>query len=409
MQHPKPERLQADLAWLEQLTEPERPYTRRAFTDLFLAARRRLQAEMEAVGLRVRLDAAGNLIGRLEGQRANLPPLMVGSHIDTVVGGGRFDGIIGVLAGVEVVRWLRDNGLRLQHPLEVVDFLSEEPSDYGISTVGSRGMVGTLTPEMLARTNPAGESLAQGIARMGGNPAALAAPLRRPGEVAGYLELHIEQGPVLEEMKRPVGVVNGIVGVRRWEVLVTGRPDHAGTTPMPMRRDALNAAAEITLAVERVANAHPGAVGTVGTLVVSPNAPNVVPGQVRMLAEVRSVDPQVLDRMEADLRAAVAAVQAARPVEIAVALVSNSAPVVVSDAYQAAQTAAVRAMGLEPVVLASGAGHDGNQVALIAPVGMFFIPCRQGRSHAPEEWAEVRDIAQGAEALGRSLLALDAM
>lgn len=407
MKPPNAARLQADLEWMEQFTDPECPYTRRAFTDLFLAARRRLGEVMEAAGLRVCVDAAGNLIGRREGRRRDLPPIMLGFHIDTVVGGGRFDGVIGVLGAIEVVRWLTDNSVELDHPLEVVDFLSEEPSDYGISTVGSRGMVGALTPDMLVCRNPAGETLAEGIARMGGDPSKLNGPLRRPGEVSGYLELHIEQGPVLDRMNRPISIVKGIVGIRRWEIRIGGRPDHAGTTPMTMRMDALAAGAEVILAVERLARAAHDAVGTVGRVEVHPNTPNVVPGEVRLIAEMRSLEETLLERLESELRAEVSRIARARGMGVAVRRISAVEPVMVRDEYLAMQQEAFREMGLEPISLVSGAGHDAGQLSRICPVGMFFVRCREGRSHSADEWAELGDLMLGTEILGRTVLKLD--
>jgi N-carbamoyl-L-amino-acid hydrolase len=337
-----------------------------------------------------------------------LAPLIFGSHIDTVAGGGRFDGPAGLLGALEVARVLGESGVTLDHPLEVIDFLSEEPSEYqGVSTVGSRGLVGALAPQMLAAVNSSGERLAAAIARMGGKPEALTAPLRVPGDIHAYLELHIEQGPVLEARSIPVGLVTGIVGIRRWTFTVGGRPDHAGTAPMDLRRDALAAAAELVLGLEAIARAEPGAVGTVGKLALSPNAPNVVPGAVEAVAEVRSARVAALERMSAAFRSLAAAVAMRRDVTIDVRDVSATAPVVVPDPYLAAQEAALADLGLPAVRLVSGAGHDTNQLATIAPAGMFFIACRAGRSHCPEEWADLADWAAGVHALALTALRLD--
>src|SRR5690606_14233533 len=203
-------RIMRRIAALARLTEPDRPYTRRAFTDLYLEGREWLEGEFRQAGLDPRLDAGANLVGERPGRRPGLGALTLGSHTDTVPGGGRFDGIGGVVCALEVAQVLNESGVRLEHPLRVVDFLSEEPSDYGASCVGSRAMVGTLTPAMLAKANAEGAPLADAIARMGGRPAELTRPLVAPGEVAAFLELHIEQGPVLESRGLPIGVVGGI-------------------------------------------------------------------------------------------------------------------------------------------------------------------------------------------------------
>ncbi|MCA3822802.1 MAG: hydantoinase/carbamoylase family amidase, partial [Burkholderia sp.] len=231
------ERLNARVEQLARFTRPDVPWTRRAFSPLFTEARAWLAAQFAEAGLAVSMDAGGNLIGRREGSGRCTKPLVTGSHCDTVVGGGRFDGIIGVLAGIEVAHTLNEQGVVLDHPFEVIDFLSEEPSDYGISCVGSRALSGVLDAGMLRATNAEGETVDEALRRIGGNPDALHEPLRAPGSTAAFVELHIEQGPVLETRGLPIGVVTNIVGIRRVLITVTGQPDHAGTTPMDIRRD----------------------------------------------------------------------------------------------------------------------------------------------------------------------------
>ena len=225
------ERLWSRVETLSRYTLPGQPWTRRAFSPLFDEARAWLRQEFQAAGLATRLDAGGNLVGARAGSDPARKPIVTGSHCDTVLSGGRYDGIIGVLAGIEVAHTLHEHGVALKHPFEVIDFLSEEPSDYGISCVGSRALSGKLDAAMLAARNPEGETLAQAIARVGGDPAALTAPLRPAGGTAAFVELHIEQGPVLEARGLPIGVVTNIVGIRRVQITVEGQPDHAGTTP----------------------------------------------------------------------------------------------------------------------------------------------------------------------------------
>jgi N-carbamoyl-L-amino-acid hydrolase len=356
---------------------------------------------MADAGLAVSVDAGGNLIGRREGLEPDLPCLMLGSHTDTVVGGGRFDGIVGVLAAIETARCLP----RLRHPLEVVDFLAEEPTDFGISTVGSRAIAGSLSASMLAfRSDAASASLADAIASVGGRPDALVS--RR--DVAVYLELHIEQGPVLEREGLHLGVVTAITGIARFSVRVVGRSDHAGTMPMSVRRDALAAASEMVLGLEGLWSDGAG-VGTVGRVFVEPNATNVVPGAVEFTAEMRSVDPGVLRERQASFSSLVSSVAARREVAAEVSVLSSAPPVPVPDHVQSVLADVVSSLGHPARRLPSYAGHDANQIARIAPIGMLFIPSRDGRSHCPEEWTEAADVALGAQALTEAVRRLDAL
>ncbi|HMN82110.1 MAG TPA: Zn-dependent hydrolase [Burkholderiaceae bacterium] len=410
--------IDADRLWsrvqaLAEFTLPDVRWTRRAFTDLQLRSRQWLREQMQAAGLRVSIDAAGNLIGRREGRDGGRVPLVTGSHCDTVVGGGRFDGIIGVLAGIEVAHVLNEQGVRLRHPLEVIDFLSEEPSDYGVSCVGSRGIVGGLDAQMLALTDPHGEALADGIRRMGGQPQALAEPLRGSGEVAAFVELHIEQGPVLERSGLPIGVVTNIVGIRRVLLTVSGQPDHAGTTPMDLRRDALVGAARLIDRVYSKAAALSGqphyVVATVGRLSLSPNVPNAVPGKVEMILEVRSDELAIIDRFPEQVMAEMADSLAGLRLEATCVPVSRGLPVDCTAHVMDAIEQAAAALGYRSRRLPSGAGHDAAYMARCGPMGMIFIPCRDGRSHCPEEWIEPSQLLDGTRVLYQTLMGLDAL
>ena len=406
------QRLWGRVQTLASMTLPDVPWTRRAFSPLFVRAREWLRDQMEAAGLVVRLDAAGNLSGRRDGTDPTLRPILTGSHCDTVVGGGRFDGIIGVLAGIEVAHALQEQGLRLAHPFEVVDFLSEEPSDYGISCVGSRGLSGVLDEAMLASTNPAGETLAAGLRRIGGNPEALKVPLRKKGDVAAFVELHIEQGPVLEAAGLPIGVVTNIVGIRRVLVVVTGQADHAGTTPMTIRRDALVGAARVIEEAHARACALSGnphyVVATIGRIAMTPNVPNAVPASVEMMLEVRSDNPGVLDSFAEEVLAA--ARQRLDELRVSAALrhVSRAEPTDCTPLVMDAVRAAAQALGYPSRDLPSGAGHDAAYMAACGPMGMIFIPCLNGRSHCAEEWIEPGQLLDGARVLYQTLVSLDA-
>ncbi|MDR3399475.1 MAG: Zn-dependent hydrolase [Pandoraea sp.] len=405
------ERLWSRVETLAKLTRPDVPWTRRAFSPLFVEARAWLRAEMEAAGLQVHQDAGGNLIGRMAGRDAARAPLVTGSHCDTVVGGGRFDGIIGVLAGIEVAHTLHEHGVVLEHPFEVIDFLSEEPSDYGISCVGSRSMSGVLSAEMLTARNPEGETLAEGIRRIGGDPAQLTAPLRRAGETAAFVELHIEQGPVLETRALPIGVVTNIVGIRRVQLTVHGRPDHAGTTPMDIRCDALVGAARIIDTAHRLASDASGnphyVVATIGRIAMTPNVPNAVPGSVEMVLEVRSDSDDVLAQFPEQVLASVEADLAALRVRCTSTPLSRALPTDCTAVVMDAVERASHRLGYASMRLPSGAGHDAVYMAPTGPIGMIFIPCLNGRSHCPEEWIEPSQLLDGTRVLYETIRELD--
>ena len=292
------DRLWSRLEALSRFTDPAKPWTRRAFDRQFAQGRAWLTEEFNAAGLAVEVDAGGNLIGRTPGTSRGLGALVAGSHSDTVPSGGRFDGMLGLLAALEAAESMREQKISLTHPLEVVDFLAEEPSEFGISCIGSRSWAGVLSASDLARSlRSSTVTLASAIDSVGGRAEQLGRAIRSQGSVAAYVELHIEQGLVLAERKAEIGVVTAIVGIRRHEVTVEGRADHAGTTPMSLRRDALVGAAGFIRAVDELARSRPSEgsylVATIGKLSVEPNAINAVPGSVRMILETRSTDDGV--------------------------------------------------------------------------------------------------------------------
>jgi len=405
---PSAGRLAADVQALERLTRPGRPYTRRAFSDEDRAARAWLAARMAETGLEVRVDAAGNVIGRRPGRTSDAP-LVIGSHLDTVEEGGRFDGIAGVLAGLEVARCLEAGGHRLARPLEIVDFTCEEPSDFGLSTIGSRAMSGKLDAATAARLRDgSGRTLAEAIDSIGGRAARLDEARRAPGSIARYLELHIEQSASLDQAGVPVGVVTAIAAPSRFRVTVRGRQDHAGGTPMAIRRDALAAAAEIVLAVERIAReVGRRMVGTVGALDVRPNMVNIVPGEVWLLADFRGIEPAAIAETVERFEAAVAEVAARRGVAVEVVPLMRDAPLEIGPDMVEQAAAAAEAVGVAHRRVISGASHDANHVATLGPIGMLFVPCHEGRSHCPEEWTEPADLAAGTRVLLELVLRLD--
>ena len=403
-------RIWTDLMDLAAITDPDRPYTRRSFSDLFLQGRAWLATRLEGAGMSVRLDTGGNLIGRLEGEMPDAPPIILGSHSDTVPAGGRFDGMAGLVAALEVVRALRDKGERLRHPVEIVDFLAEEPSAYGVSCVGSRAMAGALGTPMLEATNAAGETLAAAIARIGGDPDRLDEARRT--QAAGYFELHIEQGTVLELAGIDIGLVTTIVGIARVEIVFEGAADHAGTTPMSFRRDALLAAARSSLDVADKARAFAALgrghfVATTGILDIEPNAANVVPGRARLVFDIRAEDDALLQRFVAEIDSESADIAKRANVTRRCRVLSRTHPVPCDARLQSMLEHGARAQDLTTMRLASGAGHDAVFVAQFAPSAMLFIPCRAGRSHTPEEWAEPAAIAAGTVTLLAAVQRLD--
>jgi N-carbamoyl-L-amino-acid hydrolase len=404
-----PARIADVIDGLARLTDPGRPYTRRAFTALFPAGRDFLEGAFRAAGLETRIDAAGNLVGRRPGRAPGRGTIMLGSHSDTVPDGGRYDGIAGVAVALEVVRALADQGIELEHDLEVVDFLAEEVSVFGVSCIGSRGMAGVLPEDWLAR-EAGGLTLAQGIRDVGGDPARIAAEARR--DIAAFLELHIEQGPVLETEKLDIGVVTAIAGITRIEIVVEGRADHAGTTPMGARADALAAAARLVTGIEALARSFSEGpshfTATVGEFSIEPNAANVVPSRARLLIDARAEERTTMDVFAASVDQL--AEQIARETGTVIAAprrLSDNMPTPGDPLLLDVLDAACEAVGAGHRRMASGAGHDTAFMAKVTRAAMIFVPCLGGRSHAPEEFAEIDDIALGAAVLFNAVIQLD--
>lgn len=362
---------------------------------------------MEVAGLIPRLDAVANLIGKRAGTESGLRPLVVGSHSDTVMGGGRFDGMLGVVAAIEVAQSLKEQGVTLRHPLWAVDFLAEEPSPYGISCVGSRGAAGVLNASMLGRVGPDGATLADGIEAMGGDPKGLGKSLLP--SLAGYLELHIEQGPVLEREGFPLGVVTGIVGITRLDVVIRGQEGHAGTTPMGVRQDALIGAALLMQGFNAwVLDQQDNLVATFGTIAVSPNARNVIIGSARLGLEMRTLDDGLATAAVERLQAIAHEVETAARVTIEVETVSEEPAVVLLEPAMGLLEEAFSRHHRTYRRLPSWAGHDAVYMRRITPMtAMLFIPSHGGLSHCPEEWSDPDAVTEGVAALCQALWVWD--
>lgn len=382
---------------------PEGGSHRVAFSDADLEGRAYVRERMETAGLRTRVDEAGNLLGSRAGTETGLPPLLVGSHIDTVPEGGSYDGPLGSLAAVEAALRLHEEEMRTRHPLEVVIFANEEGGK-----TGSRAMSGEVEPSELDLPTASGYTIGEGTARIGGDPGQLERVQRRPGDVASYLELHIEQGAILERQQIPIGVVEGIVGIRRWNVEVEGFANHAGTTPMDDRRDPMVAAARFVDSVYRTARELPGRqVATVGRIEASPGAPNVIPGRVSLSLEIRDLEMERIDEVFELLREQAEEIGSDTHTGFSFNpfYLSRAAPT--HPRLQGLVERAADSLGLESLRMPSGAGHDAQSIALFAPVGMIFVPSVDGISHSPSEHTRPEHVVNGGNVLLRTLLRMD--
>lgn len=368
----------------------ERPgeITRRYGTPALVAARDLLEGWMRGAGLTTRVDRVGNLIGTLAGDPPR-PAIMIGSHFDTVIDAGRYDGTLGILLGIACAEELRER--ERAHDLTVIAFCDEEGVRFPTAYFASRGLLGIGPVPDPAMTDSEGATLASAIA-LAGNPQAPAASSPPPGAVA-YIEPHIEQGPVLDVAGSPLGIVTAITGGTKLAITLTGTAGHAGTVPMRLRRDPLAAAAAIALGAERLARDDGEAVATVGELAVSPGAANVIPGLVTMSVDARHTDDARKARLVAGIRAVVEEVSQRRGIEAAIAVVHDERSVACDRGLAGQLAAAARSIGLHPPALPSGAGHDAAVMAEALPVAMLFVRCRDGISHNPAESVTEADVA----------------
>jgi N-carbamoyl-L-amino-acid hydrolase len=383
---------------------PQGGVSRLAYSDADRRGREYAMQLMRDAGLDVKLDDAANIIGFRQGSDPSLKPLVIGSHIDSVPEGGNYDGDVGSMSAIEVAQTLREKNIVLRHPLQVVIFENEEGG-----TIGSHAMALGLDQKQLESISFSGKSVRDGIRFLGGNPEQLSHPERQPGSIAGYLELHIEQGGILDQEKINIGVVEGIVGILHSDVTVTGFANHAGTTPMDQRHDALLAAARLIEKVNEVVTRTPGRqVGTVGWVKVQPGAYNVIPGTVTSGLELRDLDKNKILEMFQQIKS-----ESLRIAGLNVTRFSFTEPIMIDPALtdpdlQRLIDASAKDLGLTTKKMPSGAGHDAQEMARIGPAGMIFIPSVGGISHAPKEFSHPEDIERGANVLLESVLRFDA-
>lgn len=380
--------------------------SRVAYSDADVAGRRYTIDLMRAAGLDPRVDPAGNIFGRRAGTDPFLPPILFGSHIDSVPNGGNFDGDLGTLAALSALEALAAANVRTRHPLEMVVWSAEESATFtGLN--GSRIVAGDVKPSDMD-TVWSGMTRADAIRKIGGAPDRIADAIRPLGAHHCYLELHIEQGGVLDRERIPVGVVEGIVSIDRYEVTVTGFANHAGTTPMGNRQDALLAASQLTIGVREIVTSEPGRqVGTVGRLDVTPNSPNVIPGIVRLTIELRDLSPEKLTRLAERIRLRAAEIARETKTSIDFANISRTPPAIAAEDVQRAIEQSAGRLGLATQRMPSGAGHDAQMMAQLSPMGMIFVPSVRGISHSPLEFTQWDDCARGADVLLGAILAMD--
>jgi N-carbamoyl-L-amino-acid hydrolase len=397
-------RLNEHLTALSQFgRNPQGGVTRLAYSDADKQARAVVMDWMRAAKLEPSIDLAGNIIGRRAGRDASLKPILFGSHVDSVPEGGNYDGNVGSAGAIEVAQTLAEQGIVTRHPLEVTVWQNEEGGLYG-----SRAVSGQLTAPELKNVARSGKTIQDGIAFLGGDPTKLDQAKRKRGDIAGYFELHIEQGGILDANKLKIGIVEGIVGIKQWDVTVTGFANHAGTTPMDQRHDALLAAARFVEMVNRVVTSIPGRqVGTVGRIAALPGAPNVIPGTVNCTLELRDLNDAKIESMYAQIRKETdkIAKQNGTTFEFRSLHENISAPT--DPKFRAIIGDVARSLGLSTRVMPSGAGHDAQSMAVLGPIGMIFIPSIGGISHSPKEFSRPEDITIGANVLLGAVLALD--
>jgi allantoate deiminase len=391
--------LLARLDELAQLSERPDMLVRRFLTEPHRQANELIGGWMRSAGMAVRVDAIGNLIGRYEASEAGAPCLMLGSHLDTVVDAGRYDGMLGVVTAIACVAHLAAADRRLPFAVEILGFADEEGARFGATLLGSRAVAGTFDPAVLDCTDDTGTSMAEALRRFGLDPAAIGRAARRRDEILAYVELHIEQGPVLERLGLPAGCVTAISGATRFMVAVEGEAGHAGTVPMDGRRDAVAAAAECILAVEQHCRESRDLVGTVGIVETIAGAVNVVPGAARFSLDLRS--PEDARRLAATdyLLARFAEIAARRHVAIRPTKTHEGASAPAAPWLMTQIDTALTTVGVTPHRLPSGAGHDGMAMAAIADIGMIFVRCARGISHNPAEAITGADAELGARVL----------
>jgi allantoate deiminase len=383
---------------------PENGVTRFSYTSLEHEANEQVKHYMQHAGLEVSYDSVGNLIGSNSGTE-DLPAILLGSHVDTVPNGGKFDGSLGVLTAIEVMQSLQEQNITLQHPVKVIAFKDEEGSRFGFGMIGSRAVAGTLKNFDLVREDTNGISIREAFLKQGYDPQYILES--KMNDVKLYLELHIEQGKVLENEHVPVGIVTGIAGPLWLKFKLTGEAEHAGATPMNQRKDPLVAASLIISEIEKIAKKYSNAVATVGTLSLTPGGVNVIPGTVEFTVDLRDISENIRDSLEMEIKDFAAKVVNGRKIDMTIDELQRVSPVLCSEDIQEVIKQSISELDYHVVSLPSGAGHDAMQFKGNFPVGMIFVRSKDGISHNPKEFTSKEDVKSGAELMLRTLMKLD--
>ena len=377
--------------------------SRVAYTDADIDGRKYVIQLMVAAGMDVNIDEGGNIIGRLKGKDNNLPPIAIGSHIDSVPEGGSYDGNVGSLSAIEVAHTIWENDLTLNHPLIVVIFQNEEGGLFG-----SKVMTTGLTDQELGLRSSSGFTIEEGIKRIGGNLNKLQDAKLKKDEWTAYVELHIEQGAFLYDENLEIGIVEGIVGIKQWDVIINGFANHAGTTPMDKRNDALYAASLYVQSVHEIGKNTPGnQVATVGMIKPFPGAPNVIPGKVNASLEIRDLDEKKIDSIYKKIKRSTKKIAKKTGTTFQFQQTINIVPEPTNGEIRNAIFDASNDLKLKSKFMPSGAGHDAQEMAQICPIGMIFVPSKNGISHSPKEYSSPKDISNGANVLLHTVLKID--
>lgn len=381
--------------------------SRFSFTDQDIEAKELVKSYMVQAGLTVREDTVGNLFGRKEGKKADCPMIMMGSHIDTVSCGGRFDGILGVLAGIEVMHTMYENNISTEFPIEICAFKDEEGARFSFDMLGSRSIAGMLKEEDLLRKDKDGVTIAEAMKSRGYQPEHYQQAAMRKGSIKAFIELHIEQGKVLESKNLPVGIVTGIYSSLWMGFTIKGAADHAGGTPMNLRKDALVAASKVIQYVNERAVSTGTGVGTVGRINVLPGGINIIPGEASFTIDLRAIEDDVAQEMERDVISYTENICRQNGLEFApVEYMHKLPPTPCDPELQKTIAEAFKAAGQEVFYLPSGPGHDAMRIAKIAPIGIIFVRCKEGLSHCPEEWTSPEDCEVAGNVLYHTILKL---
>jgi len=405
----KLERIKRDIEELSKFNStPGEGLTRFSLTEADRGAREYLKKEMREIGLEVYEDSAASIFGRMDGTEKDAPSIIIGSHFDSVKHGGNFDGPAGVVMGLEVMRVLKEQGIKTKYPIECIAMIEEEGGRFGSGLFGSRAIAGTVPyQELLNSVDENGISMAEAFESFGFNPQEIKKAQRDPEKIKAFIELHIEQGPILEKEKKEIGLVEFIVGIYEFKVTVKGRPDHAGTTPMDMRKDALCLSAEVISKIKDFAiKAGKGTVATVGLIDVKPGATNSVPGEVQFTVDIRSKENDCMKMVRNNIENMLTKIEEEYRIEWDIDELLMVEPVKLSNKLLKLFKEVAEDKSFSYKKMISGAAHDAMIMASITDVALVFVPCKDGRSHCPEEWTDYEDLQKGIELIYHAILRL---